>query len=122
MLSSLPLEGSIPRISPHGYNASLSEIPVEFTCIAPHDAFSFIWTINGNSSGRIGGRELGDRGITVNGTYIVRGKNTVTTLHVQPKDVNDNTNLQCLIVTSSHQVTRSEEVLLQVQGKYVVFM
>ena len=65
---------------------------------------------------------LRDHGIKINMTHIIRENNTVVTILVQPKAVNDNTTLQCVAFSQDLVGLRSEEVLLQIQGKCVVFM
>ena len=110
------LEESLPRISPDGYNASLNEGPVEFTCIGLHGVLSFTWIINGTSSGSLGDSALRDRGIKINRAHIIRENNTVVTILVQPKVGNENTTLQCVAFSQDFVGLRSEEVLLQIQG------
>ena len=84
----------------------------------PSDTVYIGWYINGTSASRIGEDVLANRGITIK-LFLIREANTSFALSIQARAVNDNTTLQCLTVTSSDQVARSEEVLLQVQGKYV---
>ena len=110
---------SLPYISPDGINASLSDT-VEFRCIVPSDTVQIGWYINGTSASLIAEDVLANRGITIK---FISGTNTsFALLSIQARAVNDNTTLQCRIATSSDQVARSEEVLLQIQGKYVVYM
>ena len=92
---------------------------MEFRCIVPNDTDQIGWLINGTSASLIAEDVLANRGIDIK-LALIRGTNTsFGLLSIQARAVNDNTTLWCRIITSSDQVARSEEVLLQVQGKYV---
>ena len=108
---------SLPYISPDGINAILSDT-VEFRCIVPSDTDQIGWFINGTLFTE---DVLANRGITINKLSLIRKTNaSFALLSIQARAVNNNTTLQCRIVTSSDQVARSEEVLLQIQGKCVL--
>ena len=106
---------SLPRISPKGYNASLSEDVVVFRCIVALDTFNVIWTINGVSDDQL----EDDQGITPNNSLVTEGDTALAVLSVQARTENDNTTLECVAVSLVLVGIRiSEGVLLRVQGKY----
>ena len=103
---------SLPRISPKGYNTSLSEDVVVFRCIVALDTFSVIWSINGVADDQL---EEG-QGITPNSNLVTEGDTTFATISVQARAENDNTTLECVAISPDLIAARSEGVLLQVQG------
>ena len=97
---------TLPYITPDGYNDSLGQASVEFTCGVPSDTVSVVWIINGESQSFIGEEALIDT--DENKTYALM---TVEAEH-------DNTTLQCLVVIMGTAPVYSEVTLLGIQGDH----
>ena len=107
---------SLPRISPKGYNASLTE-DIVFRCSVALDTFTMFWIING-----VAGDQLEeDQGITPNNNLVTEGDTAFATISVQATAENDNITLGCVAVIHS-SLAYSEVILFRFQGNYIMCM
>ena len=101
-----------PIINPAGYNASIIGEEVELRCVAPADAFTVLWIINGSSNLTL--REHGIR----QGNISKHNDHQILSIYIETRIENNNTTLQCnAIFTSSPFILSSEEIIFRVNGK-----
>ena len=115
-------ENALPYITPNGYNASLSDKPVEFKCIVANDAISFVWYINGTSTSLHGQRALAEQGIIYSRTFLRSDNVYFVNISVEPRVENDNTTLKCTYYSPDLSGTTSDEVVVRFQGKIVMHL
>lgn len=113
-------EETLPYITPDGYNASLGQNSVEFTCFVPSETFTVAWIINGESQTVIGEEILRGRGITARNTLVTDGNKTYVLMTVEARAENDNITLRCLVVIIGIAPVYSEEILLDIQGDHSI--
>ena len=94
----------------------------EFTCTVPMTSRirSIEWDIDGTPLSTLGKDVLMDRGIISDRTSMRENHTIFAVVGVQSKAQNHNTTLECVVVMVSSQPVKSEEILLNVQGKLIV--
>ena len=110
----------MPQISPNGFNASLSEDTVEFTCTVPVTSRirSIHWDIDGIPLSNLGKDMLMERGIISDRTSMRENNTIFAVIGIQSKAQNDNTTLECVVVMFSSPPVESKKILLKVQGEF----